>query len=333
MINISKLLFLSILILGTCLTLSSETWLGMWIGLEMNLIAFIPIIFKSKNISSSESCMMYFLIQSMGSILMLVSVLSNSLITVSPTVIEHFFYSTLMFSMFIKLGVPPFHFWFPEILEKMSWMNCMILMTWQKVAPLAILSLMSEKMLLLPVIIMMSTVVGALGGLNQTSIRKILGYSSISHMGWMIACLKFKNDLWMKYLIIYSAILITMIFVFHMYSSFNINQFNQMSTMTEKTMIIIMFMSLGGLPPFLGFLPKWMVIQSLMTSNSYTLLTIMVLSTLITLFYYLRLVSTMILLSSMSLKWNIKKTNLKNEMQIAIVMINTLLPVISTFSF
>nr|YP_009472882.1 NADH dehydrogenase subunit 2 [Acanthaspis ruficeps]AST10086.1 NADH dehydrogenase subunit 2 [Acanthaspis ruficeps] len=332
MLNISKLLFYSIMILGTCLTLSSETWLGMWIGLEMNLIAFIPILYKSKNTWASESCMIYFLIQSLGSILMLLSVLSNSLIMVSPTVIEHFFYSTLMFSMFIKLGVPPFHFWFPEILEKMNWMNCVIIMTWQKIAPFSILSLISEKSIMLPMIIMLTTMTGALGGLNQTSIRKILGYSSINHMGWMIACLKFNDDYWMKYLIIYSIILIMMIFTFYTLSSFYISQFSNMSSMTEKMTIIIMFMSLGGLPPFLGFLPKWMVIQVLIVSNSYTLLMIMILSVLITLFYYLRLVSTIILFSNTSMKWTLSKTELTYEMQISIVIINILLPVISTFS-
>nr|YP_009485604.1 NADH dehydrogenase subunit 2 [Acanthaspis cincticrus]ASK05194.1 NADH dehydrogenase subunit 2 [Acanthaspis cincticrus]AVZ00740.1 NADH dehydrogenase subunit 2 [Acanthaspis cincticrus] len=332
MTNVSKMLFYSIMVLGTLLTLSSETWLGMWMGLEMNLIAFIPILYKSKNIMASESCMIYFLIQSLGSILMLVSVLSNSLITMSQFVIDYFFYSTLMFSMFIKLGVPPFHFWFPEILDKMSWIDCMILMTWQKIAPLSILSLVSDKSNMLPVIIILSTITGAIGGLNQTSLRKIMGYSSINHMGWMIACMKFSNELWMKYLVIYSIILMMMIYTFNTYSSYTINQFTStMSSFMEKSLIIILFMSLGGLPPFLGFLPKWMVIQELIYSNSYTMLMIMIMSVLITLFYYLRLVSTTILISNSTYKW-FPESSLNMNMQMLLIIANISLPVISTFS-
>nr|YP_009485617.1 NADH dehydrogenase subunit 2 [Inara alboguttata]AVZ00753.1 NADH dehydrogenase subunit 2 [Inara alboguttata] len=330
--NISKMLFYIIMILGTFLTLSSETWLSMWIGLEMNLIAFIPILYKLKNLNTSESCMIYFLIQSLGSILMLVSILSNSLIMVSNTMIDLLLNSMLLFSMFIKLGVPPFHFWLPEILEKMNWTNCMIMMTWQKIAPLTILSFLVEKSSLIPIIIIMSTLVGAIGGLNQTSIRKIMGYSSISHMGWMIACMKFSNEMWIMYLMIYSAILAMLIYMFHSLSSFSINQFMMTSpSFSEKLSVIILFMSLGGLPPFLGFLPKWMVIQNMIMSNSYTTLMIMIMSILITLFYYLRLVSTVLLLSNSSNKWSSNIKSNSNTLT-TIITINMILPVISTLS-
>nr|YP_009422170.1 NADH dehydrogenase subunit 2 [Reduvius tenebrosus]AGO28013.1 NADH dehydrogenase subunit 2 [Reduvius tenebrosus] len=331
MLNISNLLFFMMMIMGTFMVVSSETWLGMWMGLEMNLIAFIPILYKSKSTTSSESCMIYFLIQSMGSILMLMSVLSSSLMVISPYLISELFNLMLLLSMMIKLGIPPFHFWFPEILEKMSWVNSTILMTWQKAGPLIIMSHIVDVSKLLPPVICITVIVGAIGGLNQTSIRKIMGYSSINHMGWMIASMKFHNEFWIKYLIIYSIIITLMIYTFNVYSAFFINQLTSNNPkFLEKLMIIIQFLSLGGLPPFLGFLPKWFVIQAMIISNSLTILGVMIASVLITLFYYLRLVSTTLLIHSSTPKWN-KQNQLTKEMAVIIITINILLPLIAMF--
>nr|QKY63819.1 NADH dehydrogenase subunit 2 [Triatoma longipennis] len=332
MLNSSMILFLTTMVLGTSIVISSETWLGMWMGLEMNLISFIPILYKSKNMSSSESCMIYFLIQSLSSMLMLMSVLLNSSIVISPIMGEEFINMALLLSMMIKLGVPPFHFWFPEILEKMSWTNCTILMTWQKIAPLCVMSHIVKNPIL-PIIIALTVIVGAIGGLNQTSLRKILGYSSINHMGWMIACMKFNNEFWLNYLVIYSTIVLMMTILFNSYSSFFINQIvNSSPSFMEKTLIIILFLSLGGLPPFIGFLPKWLVIQSMISSNSITIMFIMIMSSLITLFYYLRLISSTLLIFSTSIKWNM---NLKMSPSLAMLMItiNVSLPVIAMLNF
>nr|QMP96780.1 NADH dehydrogenase subunit 2 [Eratyrus mucronatus] len=332
MLNSSTILFSTTMILGTSIVVSSETWLGMWMGLEMNLISFIPLLYKSKNMASSESCMIYFLIQSLGSILMLISVLLNSSLVISPFMGEGFLNTTLVLSMMIKLGVPPFHFWFPEILEKMTWANCSILMTWQKIAPLCVLSYVVDNKII-PLIISLSTIIGAIGGLNQTSLRKIMGYSSINHMGWMIGCMKFNNEFWIKYLIIYSIIIVMMTLLFNSYSSFFINQvINTSPSMMEKSLIIILFMSLGGLPPFIGFLPKWLVIQSMISSNSIAVMFIMIMSTLITLFYYLRLISTTILIHSTSIKWN-QNYKLNSSLIMLLITINVSLPVVAMMSF
>nr|AZB51179.1 NADH dehydrogenase subunit 2 [Triatoma rubrofasciata] len=331
MLNSSMILFSATMILGTSIVISSSTWLGMWMGLEMNLISFIPLLYKSKNMSSSESCMIYFITQSLGSFLMLISVLLNSFSMTSPIMGEEFNNMILMLSMMIKLGVPPFHFWFPEILEKMSWMNCSILMTWQKIAPLCVMSYVVNSPIL-PLIIALAVIIGAIGGLNQTSLRKMLGYSSISHIGWMIACIKYNNEFWIEYLIIYSMIILMATALFNSYSSFYINQMINLSpSFMEKSLIIILFMSLGGLPPFIGFLPKWLVIQSMIDDYSMTIMFIMVTTTLITLFYYLRLISSTLLIYSASISWYTNK-KMNSSMVMLMITINISLPVIAMLS-
>nr|YP_009485721.1 NADH dehydrogenase subunit 2 [Scipinia horrida]AVZ00857.1 NADH dehydrogenase subunit 2 [Scipinia horrida] len=334
MLNFSKIMFSMIMILGTLLTMSAESWMGMWMGLELNMVAFIPLIYKEKMNSTYESCMIYFLIQSMGSIIMLMSILMNSFFILSPYMGESMLSSTVILSMMVKMGAPPFHFWFPEIMEKMSWPSCFILMTWQKVAPMYILSCvinMNETMMFLLILIMVLT--GSLGGLNQTSIRKIMSYSSMDHMGWMIACMKFSNNMWMIYFLIYSLILSTIVFSFWFYSAYYMNQYSNKSlSFMEKLMIIIAFLSLGGLPPFLGFIPKLIVIQLTMLYESYFISTVLVLTTLITLFYYLRLIGSIFLINNSTVKWN-AYISMNNVPMAFIITVNSLFPVIAIFWF
>nr|YP_011031332.1 NADH dehydrogenase subunit 2 [Epidaus famulus]WQT73249.1 NADH dehydrogenase subunit 2 [Epidaus famulus] len=332
MVNYSKIMFFSIMVMGTVLTMSAESWLGMWMGLELNMISFIPLIYKEKMNSTYESCMIYFLIQSMGSILMLISVLMNSFSVISPYVGMDLFSMVMIISMLLKMGAPPFHFWFPEIMEKMSWAVCVVLMTWQKLAPMYILScVINMNDFFISIMIPIMVMTGSIGGLNQTSTRKIMSYSSMDHMGWMIACIKFNNSLWLFYFFIYSLILMSIILTFWYYSTYYINQYSNKSlNFMEKFMIIVSFMSLGGLPPFLGFIPKFIVIQLTISHHSYMLSMILVTTTLITLFYYLRLISSILLINNSSMKWNIP-VSMNNMSMTVIITINMMFPMIMFF--
>nr|QWX95598.1 NADH-ubiquinone oxidoreductase chain 2 [Plectropoda cruciata] len=331
-LNSNKMLFLIILISSSLVTLSANNWLGMWMGLEMNLMSFIPLISKSKNKKSSQAMMIYFLSQSIGSITLLFSVLINSLVFTSPALINELTTIMIMISIMIKVGASPFHFWLPEMMVNLNWLECLLLMTWQKMAPLTILSNIMPNNWFMYTSIMLSVAVGSISGLNQTSLRKILAYSSINHLGWMMMFMS-MNTSWYKYLIIYS-ILITMIcLLMNMKNVFFINQLvsSSPSVMEKLTYVTLMF-SIGGLPPFLGFLPKWMVIQSLINSELYLLLLIMMLFSLLTLFYYLRMMMSFILLYSTINKWIIHKIPNKSMLFMFLLM-NSTLPVFMTISF
>nr|YP_010925297.1 NADH dehydrogenase subunit 2 [Sigara lateralis]WKD80500.1 NADH dehydrogenase subunit 2 [Sigara lateralis] len=315
--NYSKFLFLITLIMGSMLTLSSNNWFSMWMGLEINLISFIPLITNYKN-SSSESAMIYFLVQSIGSILFISSIIMTSML-----MYKTFMELMMIISMALKMGMAPTHMWMPEIMEKMSWPNCMILMTWQKLAPLSIMSYMENKMII--ILALYSTMIGAIGGLNQTSTRKIMAFSSINHLGWMNSTLWFNNQMWIKYFIMYSMITLIVSMYMWMNSIFFINQFKSNTSMINKINLIIMMMSLGGLPPFLGFLPKWLVIQTLIMNNMYPIMLIMIMSTLLTLFYYLRMMSSIMMMNQYSMKWELKNKKI-NLMSSMCIIINMMLP-------
>nr|UPL66024.1 NADH dehydrogenase subunit 2 [Calacanthia angulosa] len=329
--NSSKMLFMIMLLISTLIVISSNNWLSMWMGLEINLMAFIPILFKNKNNFSSESCMMYFLVQTMGSIVLLMSILLCPMIMMSPIMINDTMIAMMTISLMIKMGISPFHMWVPEIMEKMSWNNCLLMTTWQKIAPMTILSNIISINSLIMIPIILSTVMGAIGGLNQTSMRKIMAYSSISHSGWMIACMNYEHKMWMIYILIYSIMNIMIMNFFYKNSIYYINQTQIFtSNIFNKMNYTIMMMSLGGLPPFMGFLMKWMVIQTMMMSNLYMPIIIMMMSSLITLFYYLRMMTTMIMMNMDMNKWIMNEGNKSN---IIMLMMNLSLPMVTIFSF
>nr|YP_009346041.1 NADH dehydrogenase subunit 2 [Pseudocosmetura anjiensis]AQM39798.1 NADH dehydrogenase subunit 2 [Pseudocosmetura anjiensis] len=305
--NPSKILFLSTLMIGTFISISSTSWLGVWMGLEINLLSFIPLMSNSKNILSTEASLKYFLVQAIASSLLLFSLIMMFLMSNMAFMLNHEVFLLLISStLLLKMGAAPFHFWFPGTMEGLNWWNNLILMTWQKIAPLMLLSYMIKMNLFFSTIIVLSILIGSLGGLNQTSLRKLMAYSSINHLGWMIAAMISGENLWVLYFLTYSFLSAAIIFIFNNFQIFHINQnFILMNNDPQvKFCMFSLLLSLGGLPPFLGFLPKWLVIQAMTEMNSLLIITLMVITTLLTLFYYLRITFSAFLFSYTEIKWN-----------------------------
>nr|YP_010507409.1 NADH dehydrogenase subunit 2 [Myathropa semenovi]UXG19029.1 NADH dehydrogenase subunit 2 [Myathropa semenovi] len=303
--NTSKILFFFILIMSTMITISSNSWLGAWMGLEINLLSFIPLM-NDNNLMSNEASLKYFLTQALASSILLFSTIlflykNNFMFYNKNNSINLMVLSSLL----MKSGTAPFHFWFPNVMEGMTWINGLILMTWQKIGPLMLISYLIIKPLLF-FCILMSIIVGSLGGLNQTSLRKLMTFSSINHLGWMLMSMYSNESLWITYFLFYSFLSFNMIFMFNMFKLYHINQlfslflFNK----TFKFSLFLNLLSLGGLPPFMGFIPKWLTIQYLTFNNQLFMLTTMIIMTLITLFFYLRLCYTAFMLNYYENNWN-----------------------------
>nr|QFQ51703.1 NADH dehydrogenase subunit 2 [Psorodonotus venosus] len=301
----AKVLFTSILILGTIITVTSTSWLGCWMGLEINLLSFIPLMTTTKNTMSTEASLKYFLVQALASAMLLFSIILMHTLSNTPLIMDNSIFQTLICSaLLLKMGAAPFHFWFPATMEGLSWKNCFILMTWQKIAPLMLLAYIIEMNIFISMIIVTSVLIGSLGGLNQSSLRKLMAYSSINHIGWMISAMVIGENIWELYFLIYSFLSLSIILVFNIHHIYHINQ--NFLTMTQdrttKFCMFLLLLSLGGLPPFLGFFPKWLIIQTMTDMNYQFVVVIMVIMTLITLFYYLRLTFLAFLFSYVELK-------------------------------
>uniref|UniRef100_Q4FCV6 NADH-ubiquinone oxidoreductase chain 2 n=1 Tax=Caryanda yunnana TaxID=334864 RepID=Q4FCV6_9ORTH len=325
--NSKKLLFLSSMMMGTILSISSNSWLGVWMGLEINLLSFIPMLTNDKNSMINESSIKYFIIQVMASTMLLFSILLIQMKYLMSWESEMVPSMMISSSLLVKIGAAPFHFWFPEVMGTSEWYNCLLLMTWQKIAPMMILSYCIQMNNFIFVIVILSIIIGAMGGLNQTSLRHLLAYSSISHLGWMISSMISTENIWEIYFIIYSVLSMILVLLFKQTNSFSLNQIYTASNMkTEiKFMMFLSLLSIGGLPPFIGFLPKWMVMQSMMEMNMTSLMAIMVMLTMITLYYYLRVSFSALILSYTENSWfmNVKNKNL-NLMLPVTIMISTM---------
>nr|YP_010222641.1 NADH dehydrogenase subunit 2 [Sastragala esakii]UCC46104.1 NADH dehydrogenase subunit 2 [Sastragala esakii] len=320
--NKSKVLFFSIMILSTGLTVSSNNWMSMWMGLEINIMSFMPLIMNKYNKNSSTAAMTYFLIQSLGSLMFLFSMLMKQQIEL--------FNELMTLSLMIKLGSAPFHMWVPEIMSKLSWYSCLMLSTWQKIAPISMLINMQNNNTLMNIMISLSATMGAIGGINQTSLRKIMGYSSINHLAWMM--MSSSTNSWMMYIMIYSIMMMMICYLFNYYNMLFISQMNSMNmTGGEKMSLALSMLSMGGLPPFLGFLPKWMVIQNMINEKNFMTMIILIMMSLITLMYYTRIMVKMMIMSASTQKWITHKS--KTKINLMIIITNSSLPLIMIMNF
>nr|QNJ59965.1 NADH dehydrogenase subunit 2 [Arphia xanthoptera] len=322
--NSMKLLFLSSMMMGTILSISSNTWLGIWMGLEINLLSIIPLLTDSKSMMINESAIKYFIIQAMASTMLLISILLIQMKYMMWWEKEMIPSMMIMSSMMTKMGAAPFHFWLPEVMGSASWINCLILLTWQKIAPMMTLSYCISMSIFTFTVIITSIIIGAMGGLNQTSIRQIMAYSSISHLGWMISSMIISENAWELYFYIYLLLNLTMVLIFSSMKLFFLNQIYLLGNIkTEiKFMMMLSLLSLGGLPPMLGFLPKWIIIHMLVDNNMTTMMLLMVMFTTITLYYYMRISFSAIIMSHTENSWT---TNMKiNKLSMTLPMLSTI---------
>jgi len=271
-------------------------------------LSFIPLLRDNNNLISTEASLKYFLTQALASTVLLFSsillILKNN---INNEINESFTSIIIISALLLKSGAAPFHFWFPNIIEGLTWINALILITWQKIAPLILISYLNIKNLLL-IRVILSVVIGAIGGLNQTSLRKLMAFSSINHLGWILRSLIIRESIWLIYFLFYSFLSFILTFIFNIFKLFHLNQLFSwfVSRKILKFSLFINFLSLGGLPPFLGFLPKWLVIQQLTLCNQYFLLTLIIISTLITLFFYLRICYSAFILNYFENNWVIE---------------------------
>nr|YP_009176422.1 NADH dehydrogenase subunit 2 [Cryptolestes pusillus]ALI87003.1 NADH dehydrogenase subunit 2 [Cryptolestes pusillus] len=288
MVKYYKLLFFNTMIAGTFITISAYSWFSMWLGLEINLLSIIPLLNSTKNSFPSESALKYFITQSMASTVILFAIL----FFFNNFEIFKFEFSLIMNSAILtKMGAAPFHFWFPEIVEGLSWFNNFLILTWQKIAPMILIFYFFEmnyfffnhyycffKNWKIP---------------RALSNKTTMNFSLFINMSHWLAPFKmtFSLSIWTIYFTIYTLILSALTFFFNkfqMYYIFQMINFSNTNKITNLSIFMILF-SLGGLPPFLGFMPKWLIINSLISNNLYLLSSILILFTLVTLFYYIRL--------------------------------------------
>nr|AIX89411.1 NADH dehydrogenase subunit 2 [Canis lupus familiaris]WEM07572.1 NADH dehydrogenase subunit 2 [Canis lupus familiaris]WEM11134.1 NADH dehydrogenase subunit 2 [Canis lupus familiaris]WEM12993.1 NADH dehydrogenase subunit 2 [Canis lupus familiaris] len=338
------IIIMATIMTGTMIVMLSSHWLLIWIGFEMNMLAIIPILMKKYNPRAMEASTKYFLTQATASMLLMMGVTINLLYSGQWVIskISNPIASIMMTTaLTMKLGLSPFHFWVPEVTQGITLMSGMILLTWQKIAPMSILYQISPSINtnLLMLMALTSVLVGGWGGLNQTQLRKIMAYSSIAHMGWMAAIITYNPTMMVLNLTLYILMTLSTFMLFMLNSSTTTlslsHMWNKFPLITS--MILILMLSLGGLPPLSGFIPKWMIIQELTKNNMIITPTLMAITALLNLYFYLRLTySTALTMfpstNNMKMKWQFeytKKATLLPPLIITSTMLLPLTPMLS----
>nr|DAB41880.1 TPA_asm: NADH dehydrogenase subunit 2 [Leaunio lienosus] len=275
-----KFLFLFLMVTSTYMVLSSSNWLTTWMGLEINMLGFIPLMYLKETTSESETAAKYLVPQALGSTIFMASAMialhSNSLQILMPI------------AMCLKLGAAPLHFWFPPVMAGLPLLSAFLLLTWQKIAPIFAISSFHPTLTakILP-IAAISALWGGIGGVNQTDIRSLLTYSSIAHTGWMLASVSSPTPTLMLYITTYILITISVYTCLIKQSTKSHKQLFSFKEPYNSFLLAIMILSLSGLPPLTGFVMKLLVLYF---TEASTIITIsLILGAMTSLLYYLSL--------------------------------------------
>ncbi|XP_066982161.1 NADH-ubiquinone oxidoreductase chain 2-like [Macrobrachium rosenbergii] len=161
--NTTKKITYPLLLTNQIELFNTKTFRGnQWMGLELNLLSFIPLIFSKQNTFSSEAALKYFLVQAIGSAVLLARASTLLIATDTSKII-------ILCALLLKIGAAPLHFWLPPIIQGIS--------------SIVNYTLSPRTLTIITRAFIISAILGEIGGLNQTLLRKIIAYSSIRHIG------------------------------------------------------------------------------------------------------------------------------------------------------
>nr|AEI91845.1 NADH dehydrogenase subunit 2 [Heteronotia binoei]ALV88684.1 NADH dehydrogenase subunit 2 [Heteronotia binoei] len=281
---------------STIIIMTSHHWLLAWLSLELNTLSILPVIMRSNHPRTTEAATKYFLIQTTAATLILLASTMNAWQTGSWDITQSLspMATTITTTaIMMKLAIAPAHLWYPEILQGTTMTTALIISTWQKIAPLTLLYLLhnhlsTNTMLLLG---LTSALIGGWTGLNQTQTRKIMAFSSISHMGWLITALCLSPGLTTLTMITYTVMTTTMFLSLTASSSKTLLDLGTSWTHSPilLTTTMLTLLSLAGLPPLTGFMPKLLILKELVAMKLLTLSTALALTSLPNLAFYTRM--------------------------------------------
>lgn len=232
--------------------------------------------------SSLENRLKYFLIQRVASVWFIWLALLSTFLGQGLTA------GLRVFAIALKLGIAPFHGWFVSVVSRTSLGLIFILSTFQKFIPLLILSLLRARSFIRHSLVFFTLVSVFLIGLGQVTVRKVLVISSLNNVRWIFLGAQASPIAWVFFLRTYGLLLrALLIFIQKIRAGAISHRILIRLRNSLKLVFIFLLLSLGGLPPFLGFFNKLLIIKLLLTEGSIVALIIIVFSSLLLLFYYI----------------------------------------------
>ncbi len=324
-------------LMGMMVMISANHFLTLYLGLELlSLSLYAMVALDRDSARATEAAMKYFVLGALASGLLLygMSMIYGATGTLDISRVAHTIASThpnkivltfglvfLVSGMAFKLGVVPFHMWIPDVYHGAPTAVTLIIGSAPKLAAFAmamrllvmgLLDLAVDWQQMLVILAVLSMAVGNLAAIAQTNIKRMLAYSTISHMGFMLLGMLagVVNGNWLNAADAYSAAMfyvavyvLTTLGTFGMvlllsragFEAENLDDFkglNARSPWYAFIMLLLMF-SLAGVPPTVGFYAKLSVLQPLLAADMVWLAVVAVMFSLIGAFYYLRIVKLM----------------------------------------
>nr|YP_009554221.1 NADH dehydrogenase subunit 2 [Mesabolivar sp. ITV1036I1]YP_009554247.1 NADH dehydrogenase subunit 2 [Mesabolivar sp. ITV1036I3]QBA91977.1 NADH dehydrogenase subunit 2 [Mesabolivar sp. ITV1036I1]QBA92003.1 NADH dehydrogenase subunit 2 [Mesabolivar sp. ITV1036I3] len=223
---------------GFFVMFSYSEWFMVWMGLEMVMFSFLLVVVDLVKSNTVMSCYRYFFVQGAA----------------SGGILGLLYYSgwdyIVEILLWFKLGAGPFYFWYISVLQDFSWGGCFFLMTFQKVPGFVLLWDLGS--LYKWFIIIFSLVLGVWGIFNCLNLKELLGYSSVHYLGWVLLGQLIDKELWLYYFSMYVVMLFGVIMVV---GRFFVVGFGYSMNVA---VVVLCLLVLGGIPPFLGFIIKWL---------------------------------------------------------------------------
>ncbi len=248
------IVFYFTIFLSPIVIISSSSIIIIWVGLELRTFSFLPIIFS--HAYSSFSTIKYFFVQSAGSVIILIS-LSYKRVLLSGGI--------FFLALILKIGIAPLHFWLPNFVARLQVKEILILLIWQKIGPLLLITFVpciSREIKIIRGVL--RVLVGRIIGLVQTQWKQIFTFSSISHLGWIVIRRAVTCWLVQIYFLVYRLAFLQFILP----NNSRILNVSILSFNNLRIIRLLMLLSITGLPPIIGFLIKIFVIFYLSVSRT-----------------------------------------------------------------
>ena len=316
------ILFILFAILGSFVLISSDNFLTAFIGLELqSLSLYLMAAFNTKNLNSNEAGIKYFSLGALSSGFLLFGISMIYFDTASFTFQNLANFSTIsevglalvLIALFFKVSAAPFHIWTPDVYEGSPTISALFFASLPKFASLIFLfriyhelniSKIDSLNYIFQLVCAISLLVGVYGAITQKVIKRLLAFSSINHIGFILLAIMsyqyMSEGTIFFYLIIY---LVTIFGVFSVILNLRtsegeitlltgLNGLKASSRSKAISMLVFLF-SLAGIPPFAGFFAKFFILSASINEGLYLLSVIAVISSVIAAFYYLSVIKNM----------------------------------------
>ena len=310
-------------VLGMMIMISSNDLIVFYMGLELQSLAlYVLATFNRNQLKSSEAGLKYFVLSALSSGLLLYGcsliygfsgstnfdIIANQLN--SNEYVLTFGIVFILVGLAFKISAVPFHMWAPDVYEGSPTSVTLFFSIVPKIAALTVfirflyvpfLNLIDQWQMIIIFLSIGSMIFGAIAAIGQTNLKRLIAYSSISHIGYALAGLATGSNEGIQSSIIYISIYVVMNLAFfscllmlkrkeqYFESIDDLSGLSKNHPILSLSLLIVLF-SLAGIPPLAGFFAKFYIFKAVLEQSMFFLAIVGLLSTVIAAFYYLRII-------------------------------------------